>query len=88
MKNRIRIYRAIHSLTQEELARMVGVTRKTVNTIEGGKYNPSIDIAYRMAKIFGVAIEELFCFEEEETGVYETEDEFNNKMKKEANGIE
>jgi len=66
MKNRIRIYRAIHTLTQEELARMIGVTRKTVNSIEGGRYNPSIDVAYKMAKIFGVTIEELFCFEEEQ----------------------
>ncbi|PWR71684.1 helix-turn-helix transcriptional regulator [Methanospirillum lacunae] len=65
MKNKIRIYRAIHALTQEELARLIGVTRKTVNTIERGKYNPSVDIAYRMAKIFGITIEELFCFEEE-----------------------
>lgn len=66
MKNNIRIYRAIHNLTQEELARMISVTRKTVNSIEGGKYNPSIDVAYKMAKLFNVTIEELFCFEDEE----------------------
>ena len=74
MKNKIRIYRAIHALTQEELALMIGVTRKTVNSIERGKYNPSIDIAYRMAKIFGITIEDLFCFEEEEMPVQEGED--------------
>lgn len=66
MKNKIRIYRAIHNLTQEELARKISVTRKTVNSIEGGKYNPSIDVAYKMAKLFNVTIEELFCFEDEE----------------------
>ena len=66
MKNNIRIYRAIHNLTQEELARKISVTRKTVNSIEGGKYNPSIDVAYKMAKLFNVTIEELFCFEDEE----------------------
>lgn len=66
MKNNIRIYRAIHNLTQEELARKISVTRKTVNSIEGGKYNPSIDVAYKMAKLFHVTIEELFCFEDEE----------------------
>ena len=66
MKINIRIYRAIHNLTQEELARMISVTRKTVNSIEGGKYNPSIDVAYKMAKLFNVTIEELFCFEDEE----------------------
>jgi len=66
MKNNIRIYRAIHNLTQEELARKISVTRKTVNSIEGGKYNPSIDVAYKIAKLFHVTIEELFCFEDEE----------------------
>lgn len=66
MKNNIRIFRAIHNLTQEELARKISVTRKTVNSIEGGKYNPSIDVAYKMAKLFHVTIEELFCFEDEE----------------------
>lgn len=66
MKNKIRIFRAIHNLTQEELAQKISVTRKTVNSIEGGKYNPSIDVAYKMAKLFNVSIEELFCFEGEE----------------------
>lgn len=73
MKNNIRIYRAIHNLTQEELARKISVTRKTVNSIEGGKYNPSIDVAYKMAKLFHVTIEELFCFEDEEN-INEEED--------------
>lgn len=68
MKNKIRIYRAIHSMTQDELAKKIGVTRKTVNSIEGGKYNPSIDVAYRMARLFDLRIEELFCFEEVEDG--------------------
>lgn len=45
---------------------MISVTRKTVNSIEGGKYNPSIDVAYKMAKLFNVTIGELFCFEDEE----------------------
>ncbi|NLV26178.1 MAG: helix-turn-helix transcriptional regulator [Methanomicrobiales archaeon] len=76
MKNNIRIYRAIHNLTQEELARKISVTRKTVNSIEGGKYNPSIDVAYKMAKLFNVTIEELCCFEDEEnTGENEKVDE-------------
>ncbi|NLV26181.1 MAG: helix-turn-helix transcriptional regulator [Methanomicrobiales archaeon] len=73
MKNNIRIYRAIHNLTQEELARKISVTRKTVNSIEGGKYNPSIDVAYKMAKLFNVTIEELFCFEDEENNNEEDE---------------
>jgi putative transcriptional regulator len=74
MKNNIRIFRAIHNLTQEELAQRISVTRKTVNSIEGGKYNPSIDVAYKMAKLFNVTIEELFCFEDEENN--DEEDEY------------
>jgi len=64
MRNKIRIFRAIHEITQEELAQKIGVTRKTVNSIENGKYNPSIDVAYKMARLFGVTMEELFNFEE------------------------
>ncbi|HOT06275.1 MAG: hypothetical protein A4E45_00379 [Methanosaeta sp. PtaB.Bin039] len=60
MKNRIKIYRAIHDLTQEELAGKLGVTRQTVLAIEKGKYNPSLDLAFKMSKIFGVRIEDIF----------------------------
>jgi putative transcriptional regulator len=64
MKNRIRIYRAMHDMTQEELADRLRVTRRTINSIEGGKYNPSIEVAFRMAKLFGVPVEELFSLDE------------------------
>lgn len=64
MKNRIRIYRAMHDMTQEDLADRLRVTRRTINSIEGGKYNPSIEVAFRMAKLFGVPVEELFSLDE------------------------
>lgn len=65
-ENEIHIFRAIHNITQEELVKKISVTRKTINSIERGKYYPSIDIAYRMAILFNVTIEERFNFDEEE----------------------
>ena len=49
MKNKIKVYRAMHDMTQEELAELLRVTRRTVNSIEGDKYNPSIEVAFRIA---------------------------------------
>jgi putative transcriptional regulator len=66
MKNKIKIYRAMYDMTQEELAEHLRVTRRTINSIEGGKYNPSIEVAFRMAKLFKVPVEELFSLDEEE----------------------
>lgn len=64
LKNNIRVQRAIKNITQEELAAAVGVTRKTVNTIENGKYTPSTTLAIRMARYFGITVEELFELDE------------------------
>jgi putative transcriptional regulator len=64
MKNRIKVFRAMHDMTQEDLAKRVRVTRRTINSIERGRYNPSIEVAYNIAKVFNVTIEEVFCFEE------------------------
>jgi len=66
MKNKIKVYRAMRNMTQEELALQLRVTRRTINSIEGGKYNPSIEVAFRMAKLFAVPVEELFSLDEEE----------------------
>lgn len=66
MKNRIKVFRAMHDMTQEDLADAIRVTRRTINSIERGKYNPSIEVAYRIAKTFNVTIEEVFCFEDGE----------------------
>lgn len=64
MKNKIKVYRAVHDLTQEQLAKELGVTRQTIIAIEKGKYNPSLDLAFKMARIFGVKIEDIFVYEE------------------------
>lgn len=60
LKNTIKVQRAIKNITQEELAAAIGVTRKTVNTIENGIYTPSTALALRMARYFGITVEELF----------------------------
>ena len=63
MRNRIREFRARDSLTQEELARRVNVRRETIVFLEKNKYNPSLRLAYDLAQVFSVAIEELFFFD-------------------------
>ena len=62
MKNKIKVYRAMHDLTQEDLARKIGVTRQTILAIEKGRYVPSLDLAFRIARHFGVNIEEIFIY--------------------------
>ncbi len=64
MKTRIKELRARYNLTQEELAKKVGVIRETIVFLEQGKYNPSLKLAYDVAKVLKVKIEELFIFEE------------------------
>ena len=64
MKNRIRDLRAQHQLTQEQLAETVGVSRQSVIAIETEKYNPSLELAYKIAKAFQLTIEEVFIFEQ------------------------
>ena len=60
LRNTIKVQRAVKDWTQEELARRIGVTRKTVNTIENGIYVPSTVLALKMARVFGVAVEDIF----------------------------
>jgi putative transcriptional regulator len=64
LRNRVRDERVARSLTQEALARLVGVSRKTVNTIETGRYVPSTILALRLARALGRRVEELFYIEE------------------------
>lgn len=64
MKNNIRVQRAIKNITQAELADLIQVSRQTINTIESGKYVPSTVLALKMAKVFGVKVEEIFDLEE------------------------
>jgi putative transcriptional regulator len=63
MKNKIKVFRAIRGLRQEDLAREVCVSRQTIVAIETGKYDPSLDLAFKIARYFNVAIEEVFTYE-------------------------
>lgn len=60
LRNQIKEQRAIKRITQDELAAKIGVTRKTVNTIENGKFVPSTILAIRMARFFKIRVEDLF----------------------------
>jgi len=60
MTNRLRVLRAERAWSQAELAERLGVSRQTVNAIETGKYDPSLPLAFRLASVFGMAIEDLF----------------------------
>ena len=64
MKTKIRELRKLHKLSQEELAEAVGTTRQTITSIEVGKYTASLPLAYKIAKFFGLTIEEVFDFSE------------------------
>lgn len=65
LKNRIRVLRAEHRMTQSDLAEAIGVSRKTISTIEVGRFVPSTIIALQIAKHFGVPVEELFWIEDD-----------------------
>ena len=65
MKNRIEERRKSDGVRQEELAKAMGVSRQTISSLENGRYNPSITLAYKIAKFFDRTIEEVFIFEEE-----------------------
>jgi putative transcriptional regulator len=65
MENRIREFREELGLTQQGLATMTGVSRQTIISLENGRYNPSILLAFRIARLFGRHIEEVFVYREE-----------------------
>jgi putative transcriptional regulator len=66
VQNRIRRLRFHHGeMTQQALADRIGVTRQTVNAIELGKYSPSLEVAFRIARVFGVPLDEVFQFQEQ-----------------------
>lgn len=60
MKNEVRAYREARELSQADLAEAVGVTRQTINSIERGRYDPSLELAFRLARFFECPVEELF----------------------------
>lgn len=64
MKNRLKIERAIKNITQDELAKIIGVTRQAINSIELGKYIPSTVLALKLSEFFGKPVNEIFFLEE------------------------
>jgi putative transcriptional regulator len=66
VKNRLRVLRAENAWSQEELATRLGVSRQTVNSLETGKYDPSLPLAFRIARLFSQPIEAIFQPEPEE----------------------
>jgi putative transcriptional regulator len=64
MKTKLKVYRAMHDLTQEDLARKIGITRQTIIAIEKGKYNPSLELAFKIARYFEVAVEDIFVYDQ------------------------
>ncbi len=65
MKNRLEELRKSRGLRQEELAEALEVSRQTIGSLENGRYNPSIQLAFKIARYFGMTIEEVFIYEEE-----------------------
>lgn len=66
MKNNIKVQRAIHNLTQQDLADKIGVSRQTINALEAGKYVPSTVLALKLAKLFEKTVNEIFQLEEDD----------------------
>ncbi|RUL54229.1 MULTISPECIES: helix-turn-helix transcriptional regulator [Lysinibacillus] len=66
MENRIRDLRTVYDLTQDELAEKLEVSRQTIISLEKGRYNPSLTLAYKIARVFKCRIEDVFIFEGEE----------------------
>lgn len=65
LKNKVKVHRAIKDLTQEDLAKLLGVSRQTVNSIEKNRYVPSTLLALKISKLFGVSVNEIFQLEED-----------------------
>jgi len=66
MKNKLKVFRAMKDITQEGLAEKLGVTRQTIIAIEKDKYDPSLSLAFKMARLFQVKIEDIFLYEDGE----------------------
>jgi putative transcriptional regulator len=67
MKNRLKVLRAENDWTQAELADRAGVARQTIVALENNKYSPSLDLAFRFSRIFGISVEEIFLPEERDS---------------------
>ncbi len=62
METKLKVFRAMRDVTQEELARAIGVTRQTIIAIEKGDYNPSLELAFKLARYFEANIEDIFIY--------------------------
>ena len=60
MKNKIKVYRSLHHVSQQDLAERLAVSRQTINAIENNKYSPSLELALRMTQLFDCKVEDLF----------------------------
>ena len=69
MKNRLEEIRKQRQITQEELATVLEVSRQTISSLEKGRYNPSIILAFKIARYFNMSIEEIFIYEEDDKNV-------------------
>lgn len=67
MKNRLEEIRKKQGIKQEELAQAMGVSRQTIGSLENGRYNPSIILAIKLARFFGMAVEDIFIYDENES---------------------
>lgn len=65
MKNHLEKLRKAHGIKQEELASALQVSRQTIGSLENGRYNPSIQLAFKIARYFGMSIEDIFIYEED-----------------------
>ena len=65
LNNRLKAYRAKHNITQRDMGKLVGVSRQTISMIERGDYSPSVTLALKIAKYFGVHVEDIFIYEED-----------------------
>lgn len=65
MRNKLEEIRNVKGINQEELARILEVSRQTISSLENGRYNPSIVLAFKIARYFNMSIEEIFIYEEE-----------------------
>ena len=68
LKNKLKDYRAVLGVNQQEMGKMAGVSRQTISQIERGDYSPSVTLALKLAKLCNVTVEDIFEYEEDETG--------------------
>lgn len=66
MRNRLRQLRTERGMTQENLAELVSVSRQTIISIEAGRYNPSLELAFKLSRVFALPLEQIFFYEEEQ----------------------